>query len=502
MPARRKVGGMRVQTAYFAAIVSVAAVCSTAGAPADPAGTSHPLANVLAADGPDKDLADRLQLFGQFVGNWAVDVVYHLPDGTTRLSKAEWHFGWILNGRAVQDVWMAPTRSEREAGSELIGYGTTVRYYDQRSDSWRVLWASVASGSVIVFTAREQGREIVMEAENSQPRTRWIFSDVTPDSFRWRAVEAKDADSWRTLQEMSARRVDRRDTLRDNLFASGPARGLEQQTRLFGQFVGDWTIQYEAFRTDGTVLENQGELHAGWILEGRAVQDFWGSRAGTPGKLVGGTTVRLYDPKIDAWHSVWIYPAQGLLQQFIARQHKEDILLDGSTPTGLPEQWIFSQITPTSFDWRAIESHDNRTTWQVTEHMRIRRAGSGQTNSENRNTVVWSSEELQWIVNPALAGSRQVALWGDATKESYGALKTIKAGTVVGPHTHSSLSRFVVLSGTLRFNVSAQAARNLGPQSYGSIPAGVVHSAICQESDCVYFEMAEGPYDFRPAVQQ
>jgi quercetin dioxygenase-like cupin family protein len=123
-----------------------------------------------------------------------------------------------------------------------------------------------------------------------------------------------------------------------------------------------------------------------------------------------------------------------------------------------------------------------------------------QTHSANASTVVWSAEELRWTANPALAGARQVPLWGDPTKEAYGALKSIKAGSVVGPHTHSNLSRFVVLSGTLRFVISAQPPRSLGPQSYGSIPPGVVHSATCQKSDCVYFEMADGPYDFRPAA--
>src|SRR5689334_3905175 len=70
------------------------------------------------------------------------------------------------------------------------------------------------------------------------------------------------------------------------------------------------------------------------------------------------------------------------------------------------------------------------------------------------NAVVWSADDLPWTIVPALAGARQVSLWGDATREPYGALKAIKAGTVVEPHTHSSLSRFVVLSGTLRFVVS------------------------------------------------
>src|SRR5438067_1641771 len=71
--------------------------------------TSGQLGGVLLADKPVADQADKLTLFGQFVGAWDVDVVNHNPDGTTQTVNAEWHFGWILEGRAVQDVWQAPT---------------------------------------------------------------------------------------------------------------------------------------------------------------------------------------------------------------------------------------------------------------------------------------------------------------------------------------------------------------------------------------------------------
>src|SRR5919202_1411929 len=62
----------------------------------------------LAADGPSEDRADKLMLFGQFVGDWDVDFTVYGADGTRQTEKAEWHFGWVLEGRAVQDVWIVP----------------------------------------------------------------------------------------------------------------------------------------------------------------------------------------------------------------------------------------------------------------------------------------------------------------------------------------------------------------------------------------------------------
>src|SRR5256885_8100986 len=103
------------------------------------------LARALLASGPDPKLESALRLFGQFVGNWSVDVVNHLPDGTLQRLRGEWHFGWILGGTAVQDVWMVPTRAQRDDGEALVGYGTTLRFYDPKIDAWRIVWASASS---------------------------------------------------------------------------------------------------------------------------------------------------------------------------------------------------------------------------------------------------------------------------------------------------------------------------------------------------------------------
>lgn len=67
----------------------------------------------LQANAPLTDLAEKLQLFGQFVGSWDAKVFNYKPDGSTQILQAEWHFGWVLEGRAVQDVWIASKRELR-----------------------------------------------------------------------------------------------------------------------------------------------------------------------------------------------------------------------------------------------------------------------------------------------------------------------------------------------------------------------------------------------------
>ena len=113
----------------------------------------------LAAAGPDPARADKLGLYGQFVGDWTFDVVNYRPDGTKSEGKGEWNFFWALEGRAVQDVWITPPRGVREKNSQSApsGYGTTVRFYDPKLDAWRITWIDPIHGNVQTFVAKKRG---------------------------------------------------------------------------------------------------------------------------------------------------------------------------------------------------------------------------------------------------------------------------------------------------------------------------------------------------------
>src|SRR5204863_194289 len=68
----------------------------------------------LRADGPPPDQAAVPDLYGWLVGSWDAEVVDHLPDGGERRQSAEMHFAWVLEGRAIQDLWIVPARRDRQ----------------------------------------------------------------------------------------------------------------------------------------------------------------------------------------------------------------------------------------------------------------------------------------------------------------------------------------------------------------------------------------------------
>jgi len=165
--------------------------------------------DALVADGPHPDLAAELQTFGQFVGSWDLLVTFYDADGTTREVPGEWHFAWVLAGRAVQDVWIAPSRAyEPRDGDPEQEWGASLRFYDPALGAWQSTWVGPVRTVVRAFTAREAGDEIVLSGSfEPGTLTRWAFSEITPTTFRWRNEESRDdGASWRLLQTFAATR--------------------------------------------------------------------------------------------------------------------------------------------------------------------------------------------------------------------------------------------------------------------------------------------------------
>src|SRR5262245_17886415 len=148
---------------------SLAAPLSASGGSA---AAVHPgaLADTLLSGRPAPDRADKLALYGFLVGSWETTVVAHAENGATHTNSGEIHAGWVLEGRALQDVWMVPPRSERRAGAPLprlavtgAWYGTTLRIYDPGIDAWHILWSDPATQFYARQIGRARGPDIVQE---------------------------------------------------------------------------------------------------------------------------------------------------------------------------------------------------------------------------------------------------------------------------------------------------------------------------------------------------
>ncbi|HKS92039.1 MAG TPA: hypothetical protein VJQ83_08930 [Tepidiformaceae bacterium] len=194
----------------IAAVLVLSVLASRPGEALMPNATSSGLITALHAAGPAPDRAVVLSVYGQFVGDWSAKIVAYGPDGARHEGRGEIHFGWVLQGRAIQDVWIIDRRPGAPA-MPVTGnwYGTTLRVYDPSLSAWRIYWVDPATNTYRYQVGRAQGRDIVQEGSTeSGALSRWSFTEITRRSFHWTGEVSLDKGaSWRLVVEVFAQRV-------------------------------------------------------------------------------------------------------------------------------------------------------------------------------------------------------------------------------------------------------------------------------------------------------
>ena len=161
--------------------------------------TANSFIDALHTTGPAPDRVDTMKLYGWLIGRWTMDAIVHRDDGTQRQDVGQIHFGWVLEGRAIQDVWILPG----------VFYGTTLRVYDPGLDAWHILWSDPLRQFYTRQIGRAQGDDIVQEGTNEAGEAvRWSFTKITRDAFRWIGERSPDGGkTWQLQAEYFARRA-------------------------------------------------------------------------------------------------------------------------------------------------------------------------------------------------------------------------------------------------------------------------------------------------------
>jgi hypothetical protein len=167
---------------------------------------------LLTASGRSSEIPEPADAYGWLVGSWSLDCHHYAGVDIANLHiEGEAHFVWVLEGRAIQDVWIMPAHSDRRADLDKANnmYGTTLRVWDPSIQAWRITWINPVSGHRQEQIGRRSGNDIVqVGARPDGTPTRWRFTEITPESFHWLGEAlSTDGKTWKLEGEFFAKRV-------------------------------------------------------------------------------------------------------------------------------------------------------------------------------------------------------------------------------------------------------------------------------------------------------
>lgn len=162
----------------------------------------------LCSDARNERIPEEYDFFGGLIGEW--DIVWndHLEGAEPRRVKGEWIFSRVLDGTAVQDLFIVPSRVERLRDKQPDAeYGTTLRIFNPRTMAWDIFYGCM--GEAIRLTARRASEEIIL-IENTTEKMRYVFSDITPHSFLWRKERMNEKGEWVVVAKVTAEKKQNR----------------------------------------------------------------------------------------------------------------------------------------------------------------------------------------------------------------------------------------------------------------------------------------------------
>ena len=173
--------------------------------------------DALVATAPHQSLGQVSDDFSWLVGGWQAEVRDFDADGGTRNGVGEWWFSWVLEGRAMQDVWISPPRAARgdtpQGATAALSassnrYGTTLRTFEHAGGRWRIRWTNPVSGAENQLEGGRKNDRIVLLGEIDGGLHRWQFIDISDDRFTWQGYQLQaDGEHWALTAQFDLRRI-------------------------------------------------------------------------------------------------------------------------------------------------------------------------------------------------------------------------------------------------------------------------------------------------------
>ena len=148
------------------------------------------------------ELPEEYDYFGKLIGSWKLN---YTDRNISCSVKGEWHFSWVLEGMAIQDVIVLPSRDTKtEIPHPLTEYGTTLRVYNPNTHAWDIAYCY--TGEIIRLEARKQDDMIVLTNIDDNKK-KWVFVKIEENTFHWQNITIKEDGEWHINADIYAERT-------------------------------------------------------------------------------------------------------------------------------------------------------------------------------------------------------------------------------------------------------------------------------------------------------
>jgi len=146
-------------------------------------------------------------IYAPFIGEWDFEWVSNAGTPEEFRVRGEWLFARALEGRAIADLFICPSREERKRDGMPEGeYGLSVRTYSPETRTWHVCYSCGGRPDVLESVPVQSG-EIIHHLVNKEYSSIWAFTKITDTSFHWSNRTSRDNGlSWTTVGDVYATR--------------------------------------------------------------------------------------------------------------------------------------------------------------------------------------------------------------------------------------------------------------------------------------------------------
>ena len=157
--------------------------------------------NALLSEKRSGIIPEEDDWYAPLIGDWTFD--YYEPGG--RHLKGEWFFRRVLEGTAIEDIFICPSRDRKETYPQPDGeYGVAVRMYDSRKQCYDMTYICT-KGTTRLEIHKVQGKIVCTVLDD--PANKWVFSEITETTFHWQNITITGNGEQRVNCEVIAKRM-------------------------------------------------------------------------------------------------------------------------------------------------------------------------------------------------------------------------------------------------------------------------------------------------------